>query len=134
MNFTALQETSIAIKIHLAAAILAILLFLIICFVRRGSSVHKLMGRMWVTIITITAVSSFWISEINHFMGFSAIHLLSIFTLINCYLGVAAIRRGNLHAHRSAMRGIAIGGLLVAGSLSFLPGRVLYHVFLVGLL
>jgi len=116
------------------AAILAIVLFLIITFVRRGSKIHKLTGRIWIVIIAITAISSFWISEINHLWGFSAIHLLSIFTLVNCYVGVAAIRRGNLHAHRSGMRGIAIGGLLVAGLLSFMPGRVMYNVFIVGLL
>ncbi len=132
MNFTPISQASTAIQIHLAAAVMAILLFMVIMMLRRGSRLHKFTGRIWVAIIAITSISSFWISEINHFAGFSAIHLLSIFTLVNCVIGVRAIRRGKLRTHRNAMIGIAVGGLLIAGGLSFVPGRTLYHVFLAG--
>jgi uncharacterized membrane protein len=125
MDFTSITTASLAIQIHLAFAVIAIALIIVIICVKRGSKAHKLIGRVWVTAMTLTAISSFWISEIDHFMGFSAIHLLSVFTLYNCYVGVTSIRRGNQRAHRNAMVGTAIGGLLIAGSLSFMPGRML---------
>ena len=132
MNFTPISDASRAIQIHLAMAILAIVLFLIIAMIRRGSRLHKFVGRIWIAVIVVTAMSSFGIHEINQVMGFSVIHLLSIFTLCNCFIGIRAIRRGNTHAHRSAMFGIAIGGLLIAGGLSFLPGRILHGVIFAG--
>jgi uncharacterized membrane protein len=132
MNFEPITHASLAIQIHLVAAIIAIVLFLSIALMRRGTKLHKFTGRIWVAIIGITAISSFWINEIDHFMGFSAIHLLSVFTLVNCYLGVRAIRRGDIRAHRGAMISIAIGGLVIAGGFAFMPGRILHHVFIAG--
>jgi uncharacterized membrane protein len=40
------------------------------------------------------------------------------------------VRRGNIRGHRNAMLGLYVGGLLIAGSLTLLPGRLLHHVFL----
>ena len=38
------------------------------------------------------------------------------------------VRRGNIRGHRMAMLGLYIGGLLIAGGLTLLPGRVLHRV------
>jgi uncharacterized membrane protein len=38
---------------------------------------------------------------------------------------VIAARRGNIGAHRNTMRGIYIGGCIVAGLFTLLPGRFL---------
>jgi uncharacterized membrane protein len=35
-------------------------------------------------------------------------------------------RRGNIAKHRSAMIGLYVGGILIAGSFAFMPGRLLH--------
>jgi uncharacterized membrane protein len=34
----------------------------------------------------------------------------------------------NIALHRKAMMGVYIGGLLIAGSLAFLPGRIMHRI------
>jgi uncharacterized membrane protein len=45
-------------------------------------------------------------------------------------LAIFAVCRGNVRAHRRTMTGIFIGGLLVAGLFTFVPGRLMFQVFL----
>jgi len=39
------------------------------------------------------------------------------------------VRRGNIRGHRNAMLGLYFGGILIAGALTLLPGRLLYRLF-----
>jgi uncharacterized membrane protein len=76
-----------------------------------------------------TAVSSLFIRVINP-GHFSFIHLLSGWTIIGLPGAVYAIKRGKVASHRRAMTGMFVGGLLLAGLFTLLPGRLLWHVFL----
>ena len=58
------------------------------------------------------------------------IHLLAGWTLLSAPLGLLAARRHNVAQHRKAMMGLFYGGVLVAGALAFIPGRILWNVFL----
>lgn len=130
MDFTPLTHASLAIKIHMVAVLIAVLLIIAIWRSRKGSRLHRIVGRIWVGAMVLTALSSFWIQEIDQFMGFSFIHLISIFVLVNCYRGVRFARMGNIAAHKSAMKGMAFGGLGIAGAFTFLPGRLMHQMFL----
>jgi uncharacterized membrane protein len=44
-------------------------------------------------------------------------------------VGALYARRHNIRAHRQSMLGVYIGGLLIAGSLTLLPGRIMHTVF-----
>lgn len=44
-------------------------------------------------------------------------------------MAIYAVRRGKVQAHRRAMTGMFVGGLLVAGALTFLPGRLMWAIF-----
>ena len=65
---------------------------------------------------------------LNHF-GF--IHAFSFLTLFNVPTAYFAARRGNIKAHRGAMIGLYVGGILIAGAFAFSPGRML-HTWLFG--
>ncbi len=65
---------------------------------------------------------------LNHF-GF--IHTFSLLTLFNIPAAYFAARRGDIKAHRAAMISLYVGGILIAGTLAFLPGRML-HEWLLG--
>jgi uncharacterized membrane protein len=108
------------IAIHLTAAILCLLLGAAVLLRRKGTASHKLLGRSWVALMLIVAISSFWIRR----DGFSWIHLLSIWTLISLACAVWFIRRGNVRAHQGFMIGTFLG-LVGAGIGAFAPGRLL---------
>ena len=130
MNFEAIADAAPAIQLHLGAVILSLLATLAIAIMKTGTRKHKFAGRVFVIMMAVTSISSFWINEIDMIAGFSMIHLLSIFVLINLFLGVRAARNKQIARHRRHMRGTAIYGIGIAGAFTFLPDRLMYVVFL----
>ena len=57
---------------------------------------------------------------------FGFIHLFSVLVLVSVPLAVYNIRRGNVAGHRNNMVGVYIGGILIAGTFAFMPGRMLH--------
>ncbi|NMM42890.1 DUF2306 domain-containing protein [Rhodospirillaceae bacterium KN72] len=123
MTIAPIAGSSIAIQIHVAAAVLAVCLAPLIIARRRRDRMHKAMGYVWVSAMTLTALSSFWVREIRLIGDFSPIHLLSITTLAALIWAIAAIRAGNVRRHQGIMRGLAFWSLGVAGAFTLLPGR-----------
>ena len=94
----------------------------------KGRAMHRTLGYVWVAAMAVTAISSFFLQSINP-GSFSFIHALSAWTMIVLPMGLAAARRKNIAKHRKEMTGLFMGGLLVAGLFSFLPGRLMWHLF-----
>ncbi len=94
----------------------------------KGRGLHKPLGWLWVTAMGVTAVSSLFMTGLNGNF-YSLIHLLTGWTLIALPMGVFAIRNRNVLAHRRAMTGMFLGGLIVAGAFAFLPGRFMFELF-----
>ena len=131
MSLLPLLNASPAIQLHVAGVLVAIIATVLIFTRARGTRQHKLFGWLWVAGMATAASSSFFIQSIEAGMGFSPIHLISIYVLVGLVSGIRAIRtKRNIRAHRTAMIGMTIGGLGVAGVLSFLPGRIMQAVVL----
>jgi uncharacterized membrane protein len=110
-----------AILVHLATAIPAALLGAVILSRRKGTTVHKMLGRVWVVLMLVTAVGSFGIQTSGRL---SWIHILSVVTIVSIVAALISIRRGNREAHRRSMQG-AYGGLMIAFAFTLLPGRLM---------
>ncbi len=132
MTLDPLLNASPVIQAHTAMALLAVALSIAIFTVRRGTPLHKTLGRVWVASMALVAISSFWIFELQVWGKFSPIHLLSIFTLVQLIRAIQAARAGNIPLHRRTMKGLVFGALMVAGAFTFFPGRIMYNVFLGG--
>ena len=74
------------------------------------------------------SITAFFIHEIRLWGPWSPIHLLAICTLVMLPIGVWHARRHAIRHHRGTMMGIFIGGLLLAGAFTFLPGRIMHAV------
>ena len=120
MSLAPLDAASLAVQLHAWAAMAAFLLGLAVLFRRKGTPLHKAMGRTWVALMLAVSLSSFWIHELNQFMGFSWIHLLSILVLYSMTTAIFAIRRGDVRAHRIGMLSTFAGALM--------PGRIMHAV------
>jgi uncharacterized membrane protein len=125
MDLSLLNLAPAAIQGHAYAAIATLAIGVVMLARAKGTRSHKALGRLWVAIMAGVAISSFWIQELKVIGDFSPIHLLSIFTLLALPYGVVQVRRGNVRAHRVTMISIFIGGPVVAGLLTLLPGRLM---------
>ena len=119
---------------HLATIIPAFLIgtFLLLNF--KGTPLHKLLGKCYMVLMLLTATITLFMPAVvgptlwGHF-GF--IHLFSILVLYSVPTAYIAARNGNITKHKSNMVGLYIGGILIAGSFTFMPGRLL-HLWVFG--
>ena len=128
MSLEPLLSASLAIQVHTASAIAAAALGALVLFRRKGTALHKLMGRGWVVLMLVVATSALFINEIRLIGPFSPIHLFVAFTYVGVAQGIWHIRRGDVVAHRAAMVGLYCGSLGLAGAFTLLPGRRLHQV------
>lgn len=124
-----LLAAPLAVQLHLTAAVSAFVLGLMQFALPKGTGLHKTTGWIWVVLIATAAISSLFIRMINN-GAFSFIHILSGWTLVVLPMAIYAARRGDIARHRGRMTGIFIGGLLIAGTLAFMPGRLMWRLFL----
>jgi uncharacterized membrane protein len=122
------RELPAQTQIHVIAAVAALAVGLVILSLPKGRGLHKPLGWLWVAAMGLTAVSSLFMTGLNGDF-YSLIHLLTGWTLIALPMGIFAIRNRNVVAHRRAMTGMFLGGLVVAGALTFLPGRFMFELF-----
>jgi uncharacterized membrane protein len=115
------------IQLHVAAALSALGLGTALLLGVKGRTFHKVAGWTWVVCMMTVAIGSFWIHATGHL---SYIHVLSGGVAIGVPLAVAAVKRGNLKSHRSSMTRTFLGGLIIAGAFTFVPGRLMWMIFL----
>lgn len=116
------------LKLHIVAAVSAFVIGCVIFLRPKGSRFHKTLGWAWVIAMGTTAVSSFFITGING-NNLSFIHLISGWTVVALPMAIFAIRNKRVQIHRRAMTGLFLGGLVFAGALTLIPGRLMYQLF-----
>jgi uncharacterized membrane protein len=115
-----------ALALHLSTAVGALVLGFVILLRSKGTGSHRLLGRAWVALMSVAALSSFWLTGLGE--GFSVIHLLSVWTLVAMALAIYFIRKGRVKHHKRFMVGTFLG-LAGAGVGALMPGRTLFLVF-----
>ena len=112
---------------HLTMAVAALLLGALILSRRKGTRSHRGLGWAWVLLMAATALSSAFIRgyKLPNLYGYSPVHALTLFVAVMLPLAVWQARRGNVRGHRRTMQGLFIGGCVIAGLFTLLPGRFL---------
>ena len=125
-------DAPLAVRIHVATVLPAFLLGTYQIFLsRKGAPFHRAIGYVYLALMSVTSIAALFVQSLmpkGPFLGFSPIHLLVPLTLF----GVVGALRGawthNIRMHRSAMIWVYVGGLLIAGGLTLLPGRIMHRV------
>ncbi len=120
---------SVLVALHSAAAGLAMVLGPANLIRRpRGDRPHRIIGRIWVGLMYLTALSSFFIQTIRP-GSFSWIHVLSALTIATLTMGLWHARRGERVSHAAHMIGTYIGlwGAFI-GVVAF-PDRLIPQAF-----
>lgn len=107
------------ILVHTGAALLALMLGGATLAIKKGTRLHKILGRTWVVAMLTTAIVSFWIKRSG---DFSPIHILSVATLVGLGLSIYAVMHGKINAHRRGMLAVYVS-LAIAGIFTLLPQR-----------
>ncbi|TGN90141.1 DUF2306 domain-containing protein [Bradyrhizobium yuanmingense] len=128
MGLGPLLAAAPAIPLHAFAAMAAFVLGIVQLIAPKGTLPHRTLGWVWVALMLVVALSSFWIHEIRLVGPWSPIHLLSIFSLAMLVLGVTAARAHNVRRHKITMISIFFGALVIAGLFTFMPGRLMHTV------
>jgi uncharacterized membrane protein len=109
---------------HLATMMVALALTPVMLLRPRGDKGHRQLGWIWVTAMILTAFISLLI-ENPHLNRFSYIHILSVFVLVQVPFTVHAARKHNVKRHRTGIRAMVTGALLIAGFFTFPFNRLL---------
>ncbi|MEX0645530.1 MAG: DUF2306 domain-containing protein [Parvularculaceae bacterium] len=133
MDLAPLIEAPIQIRTHVVAVVGATLLGLVIFLNRKGTNFHKTLGWSFVTLMTITAVSAVFIRRppgdgVPSLAGFTPIHLFVLLTAVSLPMAIIHIKNGRVAHHARTMIGLFVGGIIIAGILAFLPGRIMNNV------
>lgn len=132
MTLEPLLRAPLAVQIHVATVLPAFIIGTYQIFLsRKGAPAHRALGYVYLTLMGMTAITTLFVHQLtpnSPLWGLSPLHLLVPLTLF----GVVGALRGawthNIAMHRRAMILLYVGGILIAGGLTFLPGRVMHHV------
>ncbi|MEP7210425.1 MAG: hypothetical protein ABI740_06280 [Alphaproteobacteria bacterium] len=126
VDFRPLLNAWWLIQLHVAAAVSTFGIGVAIMLQRKGSRFHRQLGWTWSATMGFTALSSFFIQGEGHL---SWIHGLSAFTVILLPMALVAARAHKAKIHSRLMMTLFLGGMVAAGTFTFLPGRLMWRLF-----
>jgi uncharacterized membrane protein len=130
MDLEPLLAASPAIKLHVATILPAAALGAVQLARPKGTSSHRALGYLFIALMLGTAINAYFIRTPSG--GFSWLHLFIPVTIVELALGFWFVKRGNIAGHRVMMIIVYIGPIVIAGLLTFLPGRIMYRIFFGG--
>ena len=112
----------IATSIHFWLVFAAVPLAMVQIALPKGTFNHRLIGYVWCALLLVSAVASFAMHDLTG--GFSPPHAFSIATLFLVPMIVYFARSHRVAWHRGMVL-LLCGLMILAGLLTFLPGRVI---------
>lgn len=114
---------SLAILIHVSTVLPAIPMGAYLLLTRKGTALHKQLGKIWVALMVITATSAIFIQSSG---SFSLIHIFVPMTLIGSWQIVSSARKGHIQKHKKHIINMYLGALMIPGIVAFsLSGRLM---------
>ena len=81
---------------------------------------------LFTAIVTLFTPAAIGLTLFNHF-GWT--HLFSVLTLWTIPTAYLTTKKGNIRAHKRKLMLLYFGAIVIAGTLTFTPGRYLHGVF-----
>lgn len=115
--------------VHLFTVVPCVFIGGTLLFTRKGTSFHKIAGRIYMLLMLFTAVITLFMPALvgprvlNHFGWIHLFSFLTIYTVPTAYI---AIKKGNVRVHKRKMIILYFGALIIAGGFTLVPGRYLH--------
>ena len=120
------------IPLHALAGLLAFVSGGMQLAMKKGTRLHKALGWIWIGLMAVVAMTSFFIHEIRLWGQYSPIHLLSLWTLISLGLAIYFAKTGKIKRHKQVMVALYGFGLILTGFFTMMPGRVMHQIIFGG--
>jgi uncharacterized membrane protein len=130
MSLAPLLNAPLPIQLHAFAAMAAFVLGLVQFASPKGTLPHRTIGFVWLALMLTVAISSFWIHSIRLWGPWSPIHLLSLYVIAMVPLAIYYAHTKKIRGHAKTVIGMFLGGLVIAGGFTLLPGRIMHAVAL----
>ena len=130
MNFQLILTADPVIELHIICGVTALIVGPFALYGKRRGALHGAIGYFWVFSMLLLAGTSFFTEGLAVFGRFGPIHLLSLFAIWSVFEAMRQIYLGNSALHRRIMHNLYWYGLVIAGLVNFLLGRVTNRVFL----
>ena len=117
--------------LHLATVIPCFLIGTLLLLIKKGTDIHKKLGRVYMILMLITAAITLFMPAhvggriFGHFGWIHSFSFLTIYTVPTAYF---AIKRGDVKSHKRKMILLYFGAIIIAGSFTFVPGRFLNNL------
>lgn len=118
----------LAVIVHLSAVLPAIPLGAWLLLSRKGTPLHRTLGKAWLGMMIVTALSAIFIRSGG---SFSWIHLFVPLTLVGAWQVYSTARSGAIAKHRGHIVQMYLGALMIPGFFAFVGGRLM-GVWLLG--
>jgi uncharacterized membrane protein len=131
MTLDPLLSAPFTIQIHAISALLALPLGAVVLWGRKGTTGHRHLGRLWVALMAVAAMSALFIHESGpHLFGlFGPVHVFALLTLNGlAYAMWKIIVRRDVAAHARVLRMVYTQAVLVSAALTLLPSRRMNEV------
>ena len=129
MNFQPILTANPVIVVHIICGVTALIVGPIALYGKRRGALHRAVGYLWFFSMLLSAGTSFFIEGLAVFGRFGPIYLPSLFAIWSIFEAMRQIYLGNSALHRRIMHNLYWYGLMIAGLVNFLPGRVTNRVF-----
>lgn len=117
---------------HLATIVPAFLIGTFLLLNHKGTRWHKILGKTYMSLMMVTAIITLFMEAkvgLTLFDHFGFIHIFSALVLYLVPSAFFAARRHDVSSHRYSMIGLYVGGIIIAGIFTFMPGRMLHEWF-----
>ena len=117
--------------IHLVTILPAFLVGTWMMVRRKGTRNHRMLGKVYMVVVFFSAALTLLMSARigpTLFGHFGFIHILSAWTMFAIVIAWRAVQAKDITRHKGAMIGVYVGGMLIAGSFAFMPGRMLHEL------
>ncbi|MFT5072227.1 MAG: putative membrane protein [Chitinophagales bacterium] len=118
--------------LHLLTIVPCVFLGAYLLIVQKGTGIHKLLGRIYMILMTITATITLFMPALvgpQFFGHIGYIHLFSFLTLYSVPTAIIAIKKGDVKKHKWKMVLLYFGAIVIAGGFTLMPGRFLHQLF-----
>lgn len=114
--------------IHVATVLPAVPLGGFLLLARKGTKMHKQLGKLWLVLMLVTATSAIFIQSSG---GFSFIHIFVPITFHAAWKTIATARKGDIAGHKKHLTITYLTALMIPGIVAFaLPGRLMNMMLL----
>jgi len=111
-----------AVIVHVSTVVPAIPLGAWLLLGRKGTPLHRLLGKAWIGLMLAAATAALFIRSSG---TFSWIHIFVPLTYLGCWQVYRSAREGKIAEHRKHVVQLYLGALTIPGALAFLSSRLM---------